>query len=468
MRKIFGLLSAAALTFVLAACEKSSDSQQSEAVITSFSIGDFKMIFNDITVDGRDTVAVSTVSGTTVKFSIDQQHNLIFNSDSLPVGSQLDSVTTKISGAGTFNIRKTRKDGTTFDTLWTDKSLFNLSKPLIITVTSNDDSYVRQYTLKTNVHVCDPDSMSWRRLPNTLPASLQDMRAIVLNEDILVYGLDGDGNPSLLSRPLRGNGGWSGPKSCQGLDKDARCKSVTLHNGTLAMLDGSRIMTSTNGTEWKEAGNDLQISYLIPFPQTGDGGTAWAVSADGWIASSTDLAVWTKVQEVPESFPIAEINGLCYPLSSNESILRYVIAGIDTKLNPEHSEIWTKLSTEKIWTRTETAENHSLPCPSLSTLSVIQYDGDLYAFGGKGRLNGSDIAPLKSFYQSSDNGITWRDCSAFFDSFNTWNRFMKFPAELQGCSDAFCYAVDKYNNIWIITDGDSGVWRGYINRLYSK
>ena len=99
MRKIFGLLSVAALTFVLAACEKSSDDRQSEAVITSFSIGDFKMIFNDITIDGKDTVAVSTVSGTTVKFSIDQQHNLIFNSDSLPVGSQLDSVTTKISGA---------------------------------------------------------------------------------------------------------------------------------------------------------------------------------------------------------------------------------------------------------------------------------------------------------------------------------------------------------------------------------
>lgn len=462
MRKTKGFLILAGLTLLFTACEESR-TYSPEAVITSYSMGNFPVIYHDINIQGHDTLVTRTVSGSTIEFTIDQQRNLIFNRDSLPLGSKVDSVKTTIYSSGLVMYRKMHNDGTYTDTLWSSSDPMDLTRPVTLLVISDDDSYTRQYTLTTNIHTVDPDSMTWRHTAS-LPATISGMKAVMCRGSVTVLGKDDSGSPCIIRRQ---SDGWTGPLPCIGLDGNVITRSLTRHDGRLAVVDGNRVMTSEDGITWSEAGQDTPLSYLIPFTQTGDAGQAWAVSEDGWLVSSSDLISWTRVQQLPQTFPDMDMTGICYPLRTNSSIIRYIIAGIDTDRKATHASLWTKLSNEQYWTEVETADGHSLYCPAFENLAMILYDDNLFAFGGSSVINGLHMNPMQGFYQSSDNGITWRDCNAFYDSFNTWNPFMKFPSELRGCTDPFCYTVDDNGCIWIITAGEKGVWKGYINRLYN-
>ena len=116
--------------------------------------------------------------------------------------------------------------------------------------------------------------------------------------------------------------------------------------------------------------------------------------------------------------------------------------------------VWTRLSTDSVWTEiTPSATNDKL-LPAKGGLTMIRYDKDLYAFG-----NG-----FNAFYQSKDNGVTWRDCSLLNDEYSTWNIYMKFPMELFNKLTKFSSVTDSNNTIWIMTETGQ-VWRGGINRL---
>lgn len=54
----------------------------------------------------------------------------------------------------------------------------------------------------------------------------------------------------------------------------------------------------------------------------------------------------------------------------------------------------------------------NLPLPNLENVTMIYYDGKLYAFGG----GYGEIKPFSQFYCSTDNGLCWRpvtECMAF-------------------------------------------------------
>ena len=466
MRKTLVILTLAVTMLLPAACDNDDYDKSPEAVVTSFNIGDFLVYYKDINIQGHDTIVTRKVTGSTVPFTIDQQKNLIYNQDSLPKGSRMDSVTTSIFATGTVKYRKVRPDGTATDTLWSSKNAMDLRNPVTVKVISNDDSYVREYILKVNVHKIDPDSMTWNKLPGALPERLTEMRAVVCGSQISVIGLNADGIPCVICHDIDENGGWTPAVRCQGFDNIPDCKSLTLHSDKYFILDGTGLKYSNDCRIWSASDQNIPLRQIIPFLQTGDKGTAWAVTTDNWLAYSTDMQTWTKTQELPSAFPDCDISGFCYPLKTNKSILRYIIVGTDLDNYPSNSVIWTRLSSEDLWTMVEVSDDHSLKCPAFDNLSVIRYDEDLYAFGGEGILGDNVIEALSGFYQSSDNGITWRDCTAFFDSFNTWNRYMQIPEELHGCTSQFCQVIDGHNRIWIITSGEQGVWRGFINRLY--
>lgn len=466
MHKILRYFAIFTLSVMAVACETETKKELTpEAAITAFSIGNFRVYTHDINIQGHDTLVYWTVTGSTVQFSIDQQQNIISNADSLPLGSKVDSVTTVISSTGTVYYEKKNKDGSSSEILWTAKDTLDLTRDIRLTVVSSDNSYRRQYTLKTNIYTVAPDSMKWSRMSCSIPDNVTEMKSVILNDKVTVLARM-DAAPILLQHSVDGSDAWTNTP-CTGLSADADISSLTLHGGILYVTDSEKLMKSSDGINWTEVNGNLPLLTLIPFRQTEDGGTAWAVTADGRIASSTDMTEWNAAQDLPQSFPDIDISALCYPVTSNKSILRYIVAGIDIDLNPNNAEVWTKLSTEDSWTRIETSEEHSLRCPAFADFSMIRYDGNLFAFGHNGVLGDTETGSMLGFYQSSDNGLTWRDCNAFYDTFSTWNPYMEFPEELNGCDAPFCHVIDRHGDIWLITSGD-GVWKGHINRLYKK
>ena len=79
----------------------------------------------------------------------------------------------------------------------------------------------------------------------------------------------------------------------------------------------------------------------------------------------------------------------------------------------------------------------------------------MYAFGGKGVVNGVDVAPFAAIYVSRDNGITWD--SEVHDA-------PMLPSELVGVDAPFATTVGAGENIWLVVGGGN-VWCGRMNKF---
>lgn len=450
MRKYNVTVLLAALLLTTACFNDTSEELTPQAAILSCSVGAFNVLHNDVTYDHPDTMVITAVPSGIYKYNIDNANGLIFNTDTLPFGSVINSVATNITSAGTAYYHVPDSNNVYKDVLWTSAAQVDLREPVTIKVISDDKSFTREYTLVTNVYAADPDSMKWETVAS-LPEGITPANALECNGVMTVLGFDNSSNPCITQYS---DNAWSSLSACEGIGPGAEFCSLTVHNGRFAVVENGAVLTSDNCMNWSDIESDEDIVMLIPFRQAGDSGTAWAVTEDGWLASSSDLQHWAKVQRVPDYFPDRNISGVCYRLATNKDIMRFVICGMDE--SGDETLLWTKLSAESQWYRISSSEDHNLKCPVLSDMSMIRYDGQLYAFGG----------PMDNFYESRDNGITWRECTSLRETYNTWNNYMQIPKAYKGIQEPFCSAVDSRNVIWFISSDSRGVWKGYINRLH--
>ena len=104
----------------------------------------------------------------------------------------------------------------------------------------------------------------------------------------------------------------------------------------------------------------------------------------------------------------------------------------------------------------------NLPLPNLENVTMIYYDGKLYAFGG----GYGEIKPFSQFYCSTDNGLCWRpvtECMAFPAEFGT---LYTTHSGNYSCAVTPKLESETYrgNFIWIVWE-DGSICRGRINRL---
>ncbi|WP_373749549.1 DUF6242 domain-containing protein, partial [Bacteroides heparinolyticus] len=107
---------------------------------------------------------IDTIHGKNYDFTIDQLNRVIYNRDSLPVGSDtiIDRILIK-----TMDVTGWVTYGSPVDTLFVTTDSINL-KPAMnnsigmkFKVRAADGVTMREYTLKVNVHLQNPDSLAW-------------------------------------------------------------------------------------------------------------------------------------------------------------------------------------------------------------------------------------------------------------------------------------------------------------------
>lgn len=122
------------------------------------------------------------------------------------------------------------------------------------------------------------------------------------------------------------------------------------------------------------------------------------------------------------------------------------------------ANVFSHISNDKNWVKYQ--PNSPTICPNQGNISMITYDGKIYAFG----------EDFDYFYLSSDNGLNWKKDTGY----------MVFPTEnkngidkLTNYRDGGSYSVAVENNgnkgefIWFIwKDGSST--RALLNRLMPK
>ena len=442
-RLFFPILFCGTLALNVSCLKDVEENKTAEACITSFVVGYYDVRFHDVNVQGRDTIVYEREAGLMYPMTIDQFNNRIYNTDSLAYGSKVDSVTCTVYYNGVLMYRYLDEE---YANLWSASQAIDFTRPLCFIVCSTDDSYVRTYDFKLNVHTVFPDSLLWTKAYSQGFPTLSDPCAVVIGDTLYNLGKDSNGDLQVASRNVK-EGEWS-TSAVTGLPAAGWTRNVISWKDSLYSVVGNSLYKSRNGINWSFVRSG--ISALIPLVNNKE--LVWALTVSDSIVTSADMKTWTAVQKKPQGFMDSVAVAYCSPLATNSKIMRTVLIG--RKAGESYSSVWTKLSTDSVFTRIYAPVNKALCLPASESLSVIWYDDALYAFG----------SGLNGFRQSSDNGLTWFYCDRYADYDSSWNRYMQMPSGLKGYSKGFSYATDGIGGIWIMT-ADGQVWRGAITRL---
>ena len=201
MRQIKTLIILLSVICLTASCLTGSSNDvtyYADAAITSFSLGTLNRNVASTTSDGRDTVVATTVTGSNYAFHIDQVTHEIYNTDSLPVGTDVNHVpvylTTKNNGLA---LIQSIEDA---DSLiyYSSADSIDFTQPRIIWVLSSDGTGTSKYTVHVNVHSENPTfyweeesaaSYPTRQLPDV---PMEGIKQILGESSKEIYALSND------------------------------------------------------------------------------------------------------------------------------------------------------------------------------------------------------------------------------------------------------------------------------------
>ena len=153
----------------------------SNASITAFSITDSIITYYPAVVNGKDTTLSTGIVGADYPFVINQSEGLIYNPDSLPVGTDVSKVVVSITADSyVYIVAET-------DSLWEEKDSLNFKSPIQFKILAENGTFGRVYTAKINVHQQDPEVLSWQKLEGNFSTDIAKQKAIYLNNHIYVF-----------------------------------------------------------------------------------------------------------------------------------------------------------------------------------------------------------------------------------------------------------------------------------------
>lgn len=413
--------------------------------------------------------AIDTIRGKNFTFTIDQLNRLIYNRDSLPVGSDtiIDSILIK-----TMTVTGFVTSGSPTDTV------VNINNPVDLTPAMNNDGGMkfkayasdratnREYTLRVNVHMQDPDSLVWTDMQNTSSvfsdaANAGEQKAIVLGDDLWVYTSN---TTAYRTSTAPNNYRWS-QVSVTNLPQDAKLTSAMEYKDALYMVTESRkVFSSTDGAAWTEVGTlgENVIALINGFSDrlSGiveiDGKQYFNITKDGqnWEASRNEAGE-IILDEIPEGFPTENISTTLS--TTGNGVEKVLMVGMPAA-NDEETIPWFSLDGEG-WASLQNTI-YDTDCPKMNDPAIMYYGGLFYCFGGE----------MDAIY-SSITGIAWGKTEKKFLLPAAFKGKGSYSIIVQPTKDTTVAPEDKRDFIWVVFGGNgtpNEVWRGRLNRLGFK
>lgn len=413
----------------LGACVKGNDEKDTEMNISTY-----------VTAFGIDTIY-----GEYYSFSIDQVNHVIFNADSLPIGSDtlLNSIvidTFSASGYITSGL---------LDSIVVVGNKADLTpainKPgLVFKIISNDGSRSQDYSLQINVHKVDPDAASWKKLSGLpaefLAAKSTDQKVLIKGNELLALLRENLLMKSDVNNEL--SYAWK-TYSMTGLPADALIHSTLCFNDTLYMISSSGdVFNSVEGEVWQK-NETLSGNVKTLLAAFSDKLTA-VKEVDGelrYCLTTATTESWTISELVQVGFPIKKVYSDVYV--SSTGVERAILIGLplteDDRIVP-----WMTLDGDDWGAMTTNSEYY---CPPMDNPIVIYYNDFFYIIGNR----------LTEMYESI-GGLVWGKSIGKF----------QMPTAVGG-HDYYALTVDDSNFIWLLVigegDEDTQLWRGRVNEL---
>lgn len=453
----------------------------SETSITGFSLGTLNIDRVGKDKNGLDSPYVDTLDCSNYPFTIDQINRTITNKDSLPVGTYIDKVITSITYDAGMLAYKPK--GSERDTIWTSTDSIDFTDPVEFKVYAYSGVEGKPYTITINVHKQEPDTISWKKFDNNpfSAGNLSEQKAVYANEKVYVFGKKNDettcieytkvinvsvpGEKEPKDNPTPWTSVTNVPTNIDTYSATAWAGNIYFLAGTnkqLYKLDANSNEITSVGTETFEmliGGNDIKNElYVVKGGKSGIyKENTWTADANPFTQFPTGKPFFSNTTTASYNSNITSTVALCY----NQG----------TTANDTTALVFNRMSSDNKWE--ERIQN--LPLPNLENVTMIYYDGKLYAFGGGYK----EIKPFSQFYCSTDNGLCWRpvtECMAFPaevpDTEKPNKEYINFPNLYDTHHGNYSCAVtpklengtSRGNFIWIVWE-DGSICRGRINRL---
>lgn len=406
---------------VVSSCNAKEDTPQTDDYLASESVA---VTGFSLTADARVMRNLDSVF-----FSIDLDHGVIFNADSLPKGTNVTKLIPKISYPSSVSsavITMTggshREGEVDYKSNATDTIDFTGSVTLKLS-TSGNSPISKTYTLKVNVHQQDPDTIYWDRMASMdLPSRMENplaQKSLALEKGVVCLIRESDGSYTLSTTSDLFEGQWR--KQAVNFSFVPRLETLTLskENSFYILDEEGVLLMSDDCVEWTQATsgwNEIIGMY---------GNTLLGISQDNGIPSLTGYPEGTiPSMELPSDFPLS---GFSAPIEFSNRWTpdpTIVIFGGYPYSSTGKSPSWAFDGSR--WMNI--AEN---ALPALSGLSIMKYysylksasssllkEFEVYlAFGGRG----ADGTINNTIYVSYDNGINWQKAQGY----------MQLPPEIQ-------------------------------------
>ena len=438
----------------------------SETSITGFSLGTLHIDRVGKDKDGKDSAYVDTLDCSNYPFTINQLTREIENKDSLPYGTHIDKVITNVTYDAGILVYKPK--GAEKDTLWTSTDSIDFSgdtyctstnknSPIEFKVWAYSNAIGQAYKVKINVHQQVPDTIAWKKFDNSFSnRNLSKQKAVYANGKVYVFGENGGTHIEYSDVSNDNPTSWT-PVASIPANIDTYSATVCAgyiyflagNNKQLYKLDVNSNEITSVGTETFEmliGGNDIKSElYAV---KNGESGiyreNTWTKDTDPFTQFQADQPFFSNTTTASYNSNITTTVALCYNQGNTA--------------NDTTALVFNRISSDNKWE--ERMQN--LPLPNLENVTMIYYDGKLYAFGG----GYGEIKPFSQFYCSTDNGLCWRpvtECMAFPAEFSEL-----YTAHSKNYSCAVTPKLEsetsRGNFIWIVWE-DGSICRGRINRL---
>lgn len=451
---VAGLMSA---TFFLSSCLGNDTSEieyPATSSIKSFSIGTLYQTFYVKSSKGKDSAYVDTVSYADHVFTIDQINRRIYNKDSLPKEVDITRVVTSIEA----DIAAIYYEKNGKDTIWTSTDSLDFTNDItfkVMAFSEVQDNFIygQGYKVSVNVHKLNPDSLVWKHFDNSTfgeGTNLSEQKSVYQNNNIYVFGKTSANEIKVFRTGVeRGNtSGWEDiTPAIQGINIYS---ALPFKDEIYYVAEGRLYKLSSVSPigELNNLVNLISTTDKVMYAYTTDN-KVYSINADG-----------SKEQDL-EFIAGEDMSGRLYAISQtashNSSLWRTTVMknGAETDTT---ACIYSYTSSDEAWVKYQ--PNNPTTCPNQKNISMIKYDGKLFAFGGL----------FDKFYSSVDNGLNW----------NEETGYMIFPTEEKnGIKPLSSYRKDGTYSTVVEDNGNKGsfmwfIWqdgtmtRGHLNRLMPK
>ena len=396
-------------------------------------------------------------------FTINNIDSTIYNVDSLPYGTKLDSLYLGFTFASSLGyiMNDTLAESYYYGNAVTSNH-FDLSKSVKIKNLASDNKSTKQYTIEVRVHQVETYLHVWSELKkNVLANPAENQKAVMLKNKFYYFNDYGTYN-SLYTSTDGVN--WAVQPAPVSLPLNAELRNMMVYKDEILLLhNGNELYKSTDGTNWQKYTLSADANYNYRTLLFSFKNKIWAVAQNKTdksvkIAASTDGIAWTFTEKRSfTNFPVSDFAVTRFkPALGREKVI--VLGGVDASGNTLN----TRWSAEDVlgvdtlyWVN---LQHKTFKMDLIKKANTAYYGSKLLMIGGS---NPADILVngKEQLRQSIDEGLTFAVPDSAQNRMPNEYQFRTNASLIHDTANNTLYIIGGKTNVGPLAD----VWKIKVN-----